>query len=123
MTVDTRRQRRQAELAQRRDTRKARAGQPARGRSLMLPLTIGTILVGVAVVAALALLRQDVPGTEGLNEPVAHTTYSLADGRAIGPANAPVTLEVWSDYQCPFCQRFATSWELALTDKYAAEGK
>jgi len=121
MTAVTRRERRQAELAQRRDSRKARPTRPR--RSLMLPLTLGTIVLGVTLVAVLALLRQDVPSTEGINEPVAYTAYSLADGRAIGPVSAPVTLEVWSDYQCPFCQRFATTWELALSDKYVADGR
>jgi protein-disulfide isomerase len=123
VTELARRDRRQAELAQRRDSRKARKVQPARKRSLMMPLTIGSILIGVAVIAAIAFWRQDVPNTQGINEPMAYTAYGLADGRAIGAATAPVTIEVWSDYQCPFCQRFATSWENALVDKYAANGK
>jgi protein-disulfide isomerase len=123
MTTAARRDRRPAELAERRDAKRTRKSQPAQRRSLMVPLTIGAIVIGVVVVAAIALLRQDVPSTQGINEPIARTTYSLADGRAIGPANAPVTLEVWSDYQCPFCQRFATTWEQALSDKYAATGK
>jgi len=123
MTTVARRDRRQAELAERRDSRRARKKQPAQRRSLMMPLTIGAIVVGLFVVAAIALLRQDVPSTEGINEPVARTAYNLTDGRAIGPTTAPVTIEVWSDYQCPFCQRFATTWESALSDKYAAAGK
>ncbi len=122
MTTVARRDRRQAELAERRDSRRTRKKQPAQ-RSLMMPLTIGAIVVGVVVIAAIALLRQDVPSTDGINEPMARTAYNLADGRAIGPANAPVTLDVWSDYQCPFCQRFATTWESALSDKYVAQGK
>jgi len=88
-----------------------------------MPLTVGAVIIGVVVIAAIALLRQDVPSIEGLNEPMSPTAYNLADGRAIGSADAGVTLEVWSDYQCPFCQRFATTWESALADKYAAAGK
>ena len=123
MTTAARRDRRQAELAERRDSRRTRRNEPTQRRSLMMPLTIGAIAIGVVVIAAIALLRQDVPSTGNINEPIARTAYSLADGRAIGPANAPVTLEVWSDYQCPFCQRFATTWEQALSDKYAAPGR
>lgn len=123
MTTVARRDRRQAELVERRDSRRARQKQPAQRRSMMMPLTIGAIVIGVVVIAAVALLRQDVPSTEGINEPMARTAYNLADGRAIGPANAPVTLDVWSDYQCPFCQRFATTWESALSAKYAAQGQ
>jgi len=123
MTTVARRDRRQAELAERRDARRIRKNQPARRRSLMMPLTVAAIVIGVVVIGAIALLRQDVPSTEGINEPLARTAYHLADGRAVGPAGAPVTLEVWSDYQCPFCQRFATTWESAISDKYAAAGK
>jgi protein-disulfide isomerase len=123
MTTVARRERRQAELAQRRDSRKARHTQPARSRSLMMPLTVGALVIGIAVIAAIAFLRQDVPSTDGINEPLTRTPYSLADGRAIGSARAPVTVEVWSDYQCPFCQRFATTWEPALAEKYAADGR
>jgi protein-disulfide isomerase len=123
MTTLARRDRRQAELAERRDSRRTRKKQPAQRRSLMMPLTVGAIVIGVVVIAAIALLRQDVPSTQRINEPMARTAYSLADGRAIGPAGAPVTLEVWSDYQCPYCQRFATTWEPALSDKYAAQGQ
>src|SRR4051794_8610581 len=123
MTTATRRARREAELAERRDAKRTHKGQPARRRSLMVPLTVGALLFGVAVIAAIALLREDVPSTDGINEPISRTAYHLTDGRAIGPAAAPVTLEVWSDYQCPFCQRFATTWEQALTDKYVAQGK
>lgn len=88
----------------------------------MMPLTIGAVLIGLAVIGAIALLRQDVP-TQSINEPMAPSAYNLADGRAIGRADAPVTLEVWSDYQCPFCQRFATTWEPSLAEDYAATGK
>ena len=123
MTTVARRDRRQAELAERRDAKKTRKSQPARRRSLMVPLTVGAVIVGVLVIAAIALLRQDVPSTAGINEPVAYSAYGLADGRAIGPLTAPVSIEVWSDYQCPFCQRFATTWENALVEKYAAPGK
>ena len=123
MTTVARRDRRQAELAERRDSRRSRRNQPAQRRSLMMPLTIGAIVIGVVVIAAIALLRQDVPSSAGINEPMTRTAYNLADGRAIGSADAPVTLEVWSDYQCPFCQRFATTWESAIADKYAGDGR
>lgn len=36
------------------------------------------------------------------------------DGTRLGRADAPVTLEVWADYQCPFCRRFAVQTMPAL---------
>ena len=32
----------------------------------------------------------------------------LADGYTLGDPEAPVAIEVWEDFQCPFCQRFAS---------------
>lgn len=31
----------------------------------------------------------------------------VRDGRTLGDANAPVTLTIWGDYQCPFCGAFS----------------
>ena len=42
--------------------------------------------------------------------------------RALGPAGAPVTIEVWSDFQCPACGFFAKSIEPDLIDEYVRTG-
>ena len=39
---------------------------------------------------------------------------ALLDGRTIGNADAPVTLEVWEDYQCPVCARHSLTVEPVL---------
>lgn len=36
------------------------------------------------------------------------------DGTRLGRADAPVTVEVWADYQCPFCGRFSDETLAAL---------
>lgn len=36
-----------------------------------------------------------------------------ASGHHIGPENAPVTITVFSDFQCPFCKRFAEAFREA----------
>ncbi len=33
-----------------------------------------------------------------------------------GPANAPVTMIEWSDYECPFCQRFHETMQQIMND-------
>ena len=48
---------------------------------------------------------------------------SVADAPMLGRANAPVTLVEFSDYQCPFCQRFFATTLLALKKDYIETGK
>ncbi|MFL5647755.1 MAG: DsbA family protein [Chloroflexota bacterium] len=118
----TRRARRAAE-------RKASAS--ARGTALSAkrrsPILLITALVGgigVVVLGALILLSGQAPAADpgGLVTPASPTPASLADGRAIGVADAPVTLEVWTDFQCPVCGQFARTVEPALMTKYVAPG-
>lgn len=51
------------------------------------------------------------------------TPVDLADGRALGKKTAPVTVELWEDFQCPFCQRFTEQVEPQLVSTYIATGK
>lgn len=41
----------------------------------------------------------------------------------IGAANAPVTIAVWSDFQCPFCKRFEVETLPRIIQEYGQSGK
>ncbi|MEK7554214.1 MAG: thioredoxin domain-containing protein, partial [Patescibacteria group bacterium] len=41
----------------------------------------------------------------------------------IGQASAPVTIAVWSDFQCPFCKRFETETLPLIVKDYVDAGK
>lgn len=49
--------------------------------------------------------------------------YELADGYTLGSPDAPVAIEIWEDFQCPFCQRFTFQVEPALVERYIRTGQ
>ncbi len=52
-----------------------------------------------------------------------HLPGQVADGLALGAANAPVTVELWSDFQCPACGLFTRTMEPSLVRDYVLPGK
>ncbi len=74
-------------------------------------------LIGiVAVMVALALIV-----LVGL--PAAATQRAKSTGNTLGDANAPVTLEVYADFQCPVCGQFDRGTLKQIEDKYVKTGK
>ena len=51
-----------------------------------------------------------------------HIPADLVDGFSVGEADAPLTLTVYEDFQCPFCLRYTTTVEPAIVHEYVAEG-
>ena len=46
----------------------------------------------------------------------------LASGYTLGDPDAPVDLQVWEDFQCPFCQRFTQQVEPYIVETYVKPG-
>jgi protein-disulfide isomerase len=55
--------------------------------------------------------------------PDAAPTASSAPVKTIGNRNAPITMEVFSDYQCPSCGNFFETTLRAMIPDYVASGK
>jgi protein-disulfide isomerase len=78
----------------------------------------------VALIAAILLRGGGTPPVDAasLITPASFTPTPLADGRTLGVADAAVTLEVWTDFQCPICGQYARTVEPELIAKYVTPG-
>ena len=65
------------------------------------------------------LSQRPVQGGAATSGPV---RTSVADAPMLGRADAPVTLVEFSDYQCPFCQRFFATTLSAIKKQYVDTG-
>jgi protein-disulfide isomerase len=55
--------------------------------------------------------------------PIFTPDAEFISGKGVGAADAPVTLEVWTDFQCSVCGVWANGSEPILYEKYIKEGK
>jgi protein-disulfide isomerase len=104
-------------MSKREELRKRRQAQ-TRQRQL---LVVGAVAVVAVLVAAWLILPTLQPVGEIVT--VAAKEYPLAEGSALGPADAPALVEVFSDFQCPNCRQFAQSVETRLIDTYGPTGQ
>jgi protein-disulfide isomerase len=82
-------------------------------------LVTGAALVVGVLLFVLFVIRPGastgVPGSSdnplGLVKPSIVIPTTLANGRSLGKADAPVTIDVWADFQCPFCGQFVRTVE------------
>jgi len=116
----SREERRRAEL----DERRARRRERRRGqqRSMVLPLSLAAVALGVVAIVVFMVATAPTAGN-GLQPPAGGGNYALADGQALGRDDAPLTMEIYSDFQCPACGTFAETVKPALVADYVATGE
>lgn len=110
-----------------RDERRSRAvtrggGGGSSGRSSIGIMTIGGLVIGVAIVAVLALNQLGGRGGDDLIEPTGTYPQAIVDGAALGSLDAPVVMEVFEDFQCSVCARHSLTVEPVLVARYVNNG-
>jgi protein-disulfide isomerase len=55
--------------------------------------------------------------------PTVVSPAELASGYTLGDPDAPVAIEVWEDFQCPFCRVFSEQVKPYLVETYVEPGK
>jgi protein-disulfide isomerase len=123
----TRKERRAAERRDRfeaaRDERKTRSGSGGGGGSFIntKTMTIVGVAVGVLIVAVVGIGQLGNRVTGRLADPQINYPATVLDGTALGKADAPLVMEVYSDFQCPVCARHSLDIEPLLIE-YVNDG-
>jgi protein-disulfide isomerase len=84
-----------------------------------------TALLAVALALAPVITAQ-TPTKAGAHKRPAAASDPAADAvpnKALGNKNAPITMEVFSDYQCPSCGNFFENTLRPMINEYVAQGK
>jgi protein-disulfide isomerase len=88
------------------------------------------VLVSVGAVASIGLLivllqrpRATSDTIELVPPPANVATTTLAAGEVLGRADAPLTLEIWADFQCPYCASLVKNYLPRLVSDFVLPGK
>lgn len=94
-------------------------------RSPLVLMTGGAALVGLVIVvlAFTGVIAKPAVAPAQITTPAYLTPTAEADGRSIGPADAPAQIVVYSDFQCPACGEFARTVEPRLISDFVSKGK
>ncbi len=95
--------------------------QESRSRLYMI---LGIVIIAVVVVG-LFVLPTILNATRPMADIVAVDpgTHPNPNGNSMGNPNAPIKIEEFSDFQCPYCEKFHTDTEPLLRQYYIDPGK
>jgi protein-disulfide isomerase len=84
-------------------------------------ITIGLITIGAIFVAFLIIYPNFKP-IGAISTTVSHVRPTIKFN-ATGDPNAPIKIDEYSDFQCPFCRNFVDNTEESLLEKFVSTGK
>lgn len=87
-----------------------------------LYLLIAGAAIAIAVIALIVVQNRSQAQVSLPPAAEAVAAVEIADRNTKGSADAPVTVTVFSDFECPACKSFATGAEKQITDEYINQG-
>jgi protein-disulfide isomerase len=87
------------------------------------------IVAGIVVFATLLVLAIALPQLKANSVPIgsiqlpAPITRPTVNGLTMGDPNAPIVVEVYSDFQCPYCKKFTAEVEPGIVKDFVTAGK
>lgn len=94
--------------------------RPDKKNTVWIALSI--IVAGILIAGALVYTPSDKPFAVPKGDPRT-VTLSTDDDTILGDPKAPVTMIIFGDYECPFCERQATGVEEQIKKDYVETGK
>jgi protein-disulfide isomerase len=91
--------------------------------------TAAFVVIAAVLVGAALYVTNQPKKQQTLHAPVAPIASALTpatvpvDGRTLGKADAPHTIDLYEDFQCPVCRDFAIETKPQLVDNYIMPGK
>jgi protein-disulfide isomerase len=113
---------RQKPYQQQRNKRKTQRTKSRRGLWIAI---IGGIIVLAAVVVGLVISLNNQPqvASAGSIVTVTRQSWPQANGVSLGPADAPVVVREFADFQCPVCKVFNETVQPNIINDYVKTGK
>lgn len=92
------------------------------GKKNTVWIALSIIVAGILIAGALVYTPSDKPFAVPKGDP---RTVSLStdDDAILGDPKAPVTMIIFGDYECPFCEKQATGVEEQIKKNYVETGK
>jgi protein-disulfide isomerase len=109
------------EISRKEQMRQKRRQAQFRQRLILFLLIGGAALVILAL--AVGPTIRDATAPVGEINPITPEPRPMAQGRNMGDPNAPIVMEVYSDFQCSSCNLFAQQIEPLIMEQYIKTGQ